>query len=70
MSREVIHDTYADLHKLVTDRIGGTDDEVEEFIDWQLCRYLSGEASLEDVTAAITDSCDRMANAEHSERDR
>ena len=46
VSRDVIHETYADLHKLVADRIGGTDDEVEEFIDWQLTRYLSGEASL------------------------
>jgi hypothetical protein len=30
------------LRKLVTDRIGGMDDEVDEFIDWQLMRYLSG----------------------------
>jgi hypothetical protein len=63
VSREIIHETYADLHKLVTDRIGGTDAEVEEYIDWQLARYLSGEASLEDVTATMTDTCDRMATA-------
>jgi hypothetical protein len=63
VSRDVIHETYGELHKLVMDHIGGTDDEVEEFIDWQLTRHLTGEASFEDVTDKITDACDRLATA-------
>ena len=38
-------------------------DEVEEFIDWQLTRYLSGELTLENVVAVLDKCCNSLANA-------
>jgi hypothetical protein len=63
LCREVVRDLYEQLYKLATDQIGYTDDEVDEYIDWQLARYLSGQATLESVTLDINQCCNCVADA-------
>jgi hypothetical protein len=63
LTREVATDTQAELRRLIIDHIGGTDDDVDLFIDEQFCYFLNGEVSLDAMAVRIDMMRDRLRNA-------